>query len=145
MLIAAVPRWADWFLAFWSIDEDRIDYLAAMRPVDPIEHIGRAAPAKSLLQFARADFFIAQMTGLEFKRAAGEAAELKAYDAEHDMAVPDALSPIGPRFSRRRWGRPPSRPSPRPSPRPRPQGRECRQQSVDVVDRRLGVDDPGAE
>ena len=91
-LIAAVPRWADWFLAFWAIDEDRIDYLAAMRPVDPIEHIGRAAPAKLLLQFARCDFFIAQMTGLEFKRAAGEAAELKAYEAEHDMAVPDALA-----------------------------------------------------
>jgi dienelactone hydrolase len=91
-LIAAVPRWADWFLAFWAIDEDRIDYLAAMRPVDPIEHIGRAAPAKLFLQFARCDFFIAPMTGLEFKRVAGEGAELKAYEAEHDMAVPDALA-----------------------------------------------------
>lgn len=91
-LIAAVPRWADWFLPFWAIEEDRIEYLAAMRPVDPIEHIGRAAPAKLFLQFARCDFFIAPMTGLEFKRAAGEGAELKAYEAEHDMAVPDALA-----------------------------------------------------
>lgn len=90
-LIAAVPRWADWFLPFWAIEEDRIDYLAAMRPVDPIEHVGRAAPAKLLFQFARCDFFIAQMTGLEFKRAAGEDAELKAYEETgHDMAVADA-------------------------------------------------------
>jgi dienelactone hydrolase len=90
-LIAAVPRWADWFLPFWAIEEDRIDYLAAMRAVDPIEHVGRAAPAKLLFQFARCDFFIAQMTGLEFKRAAGEDAELKAYEeAGHDMDVADA-------------------------------------------------------
>jgi dienelactone hydrolase len=90
-LVAAAPRWADWFLPFWAIEEDRIDYLAAMRSVDPIEHVGRAAPAKLLFQFARCDFFIAQMTGLEFKRAAGEDAELKAYEeAGHDMAVADA-------------------------------------------------------
>jgi pimeloyl-ACP methyl ester carboxylesterase len=90
-LIAAVPRWADWFLPFWAIDEDRIDYLAGIRPVDPIEHVGRAAPAKLLFQFARCDFFIAPMTGLEFKRAAGEDAELKAYDETgHDMDVADA-------------------------------------------------------
>ena len=92
VLIAAVPRWADWFLPFWPIEEDRIEYLAGMRPVDPIEHVGRAAPAKILFQVARCDFFIAPMTGLELKRAAGEGAELKPYDAEHSMAVADALA-----------------------------------------------------
>ena len=92
VLIAAVPRWADWFLPFWSIEEDRIGYLAAMRPVDPIEHVGRAAPAKLLFQFARSDFFIAPMTGLEFKRAVGESAELKSYEAEHNMAVAEAVA-----------------------------------------------------
>jgi dienelactone hydrolase len=90
VLVAAVPRWADWFLPFWAIEEDRIDYLRAMRPLDPIEHVGRISPARVLLQFGRQDFFIAPMTGLEFKRAAGDGAELKAYAAEHDMAVPDA-------------------------------------------------------
>jgi hypothetical protein len=90
-LIAAVPRWADWFLPFWAIDEDRIDYLAAMRAVDPIEHVGLATPAKLLFQFARCDFFIAPMTGLEFRRAVGEDAELKAYEeVGHDMEVADA-------------------------------------------------------
>ena len=92
VLIAAVPRWADWFLPFWQIEEDRIDYLAGMRAVDPIEHVGRAAPATVFLQFARGDFFIAPMTGLELKRAAGEGAELKAYEAEHSMAVPEAVA-----------------------------------------------------
>jgi dienelactone hydrolase len=86
VLIAAVPRWADWFLPFWDIPEDRIDYLQAMRPFDPIEQVGRVEPARVLLQFGRHDFFIAAMTGLELKAAAPEGTELKAYDAEHDMA-----------------------------------------------------------
>jgi pimeloyl-ACP methyl ester carboxylesterase len=86
VLVAAVPRWGDWFLPFWPIEEDRIDYLRAMRPLDPIEHLGKAAPARILFQFGRHDFYIAPMTGREFARAASEAGELKAYDAEHDMA-----------------------------------------------------------
>jgi hypothetical protein len=92
VLIAAVPRWGDWFLPFWVIDEDRIDYLRAMRPFDPIEHVGKVTPARVLLQSGRQDFFIAPMTGFEFRRAAGDGAELKAYEAEHDMAIADALA-----------------------------------------------------
>jgi dienelactone hydrolase len=89
VLIAPVPRWGDWFLPFWPIEEDRIDYLRAIRPLDPIEHIGRVAPARVLLQFGRRDFFIASMTGLELKAAAPDGTELKPYDAEHDMVGDD--------------------------------------------------------
>jgi len=89
VLVAAVPRWGDWFLPFWPIGEDRIDYLSAMRPLDPIEHVATAAPARILFQFGRNDFYIAPMTGREFARAAGDAAEIKAYDAEHEMALPE--------------------------------------------------------
>jgi hypothetical protein len=111
VLVAAVPRWGDWFLPFWPIGEDRIDYLRAMRPLDPIEHVGAAesvrddsgviklaaswghdSPAQILFQFGRRDFYIAPMTGREFARAAGDAAELKAYDAEHDMALPEIVA-----------------------------------------------------
>jgi len=89
VLVAAAPRWGDWFLPFWPIEEDRIDYLRAIRPLDPIEHVGAAAPARILLQFGRLDFYIAPMTGLEMRRAAGEDADLKAYDDEHEMALPE--------------------------------------------------------
>jgi pimeloyl-ACP methyl ester carboxylesterase len=92
VLVAAVPRWGDWFLPFWPIKEDRIDYLRAIRSLDPIEHVGAAAPARILFQFGRHDFYIAPMTGREFARAAGDAAELKAYDAEHEMALPEILA-----------------------------------------------------
>jgi len=89
VFVAGTPRWADWFLPFWPIDEDRLDYQRVMRDVDPIEHLPDLEDTKVLLQFARSDFFIAAMTGLELRRAAGEAAELKAYDSEHDMATDD--------------------------------------------------------
>jgi pimeloyl-ACP methyl ester carboxylesterase len=89
VLIAATPRWGDWFLPFWPIEEDRIDYLRAIRSLDPIECIGKAAPAAVLMQFGRRDFFIAPMSGLEFRGAAPEGTELKPYDAEHDMRLPE--------------------------------------------------------
>ena len=89
VLIAATPRWGDWFLPFWPIEEDRIDYLRAMRPLDPIERIADAPPAGVLFQFGRNDFFIAPMTGLEFRGAASADAELQAYDAAHDMGLPE--------------------------------------------------------
>jgi len=72
---------------FWPIEEDRLDYLSAMRDVDPIEHLPALTETRILLQFARSDFFIAAMTGLELRKAAGESTELKAYDGEHDMAM----------------------------------------------------------
>lgn len=89
VLIAATPRWGDWFLPFWPIPDDRIDYLRALRPVDPIERIAAVGATPVLFQFGRADFFIAPMTGLEFRAAAPAGAELQAYDDEHGMRRPE--------------------------------------------------------
>lgn len=91
VLIAATPRWGDWFLPFWPIADDRIEYLRALRPLDPIERIamvGAAGPTDVLFQFGRRDFFIAPMTGLEFRAAAPTGSELRAYDDEHAMREP---------------------------------------------------------
>jgi len=90
VVVAAVPRWGDWFLPFWPIEEDRIDYLGAIRPLDPIEHARRLAPARAMFQYGLRDFFIAPMTGRELARAAGEQGEYRSYEtAEHDMASPE--------------------------------------------------------
>jgi dienelactone hydrolase len=90
VLIAPTPRWADWSLRFWPISEDRIDYLRALRPFDPIEQIGSLAPASLLLQFADDDFFIAGMTANELFRAASEPKDLKRYPTDHAMRDPQA-------------------------------------------------------
>jgi pimeloyl-ACP methyl ester carboxylesterase len=85
VLIAATPRWGDWFLPFWPISGDRWDYLRALAPLDPISRIGDLAPRPVCLQFARNDFFIAAMAGMELHRAAGEPKEMHAYDADHGV------------------------------------------------------------
>jgi dienelactone hydrolase len=90
-LIAPTPRWGDWLLPFWPIEEDRIDYLRAMRDLDPVEQMASLAPRPVLLQFGRRDFYVPLMAGFELRRAAGgEAVELKAYDAEHDLHTDEA-------------------------------------------------------
>lgn len=83
--IAATPRWGDWMLAFWPIADDRIDYLQTLLPLDPIEAISAIAPRPILLQHGERDFYIARMAGFGFRRAAGESADLRFYDAEHDL------------------------------------------------------------
>ncbi len=93
VVVAAVPRWGDWFLPFWPIGEDRIDYLRTIRPLDPIEHVAGAAPAPMLFQYGLRDFFIAPMTGRELARAAGEIGTYKDYPhAEHDMAAVEIVA-----------------------------------------------------
>jgi pimeloyl-ACP methyl ester carboxylesterase len=89
VIVAATPRWGDWFLVFWDLPEDRLDYLRSMRPLDPIEVVGRAAPAAILFQFGRHDFYIAAMSGLEFHGAAPDGSELAAYETGHDMRLPE--------------------------------------------------------
>ena len=90
VLIAATPRWGDWFLPFWPIAGDRWDYLRALDPFDPVTRIGEIAPRPVCLQFAKGDFYIAEMGGLELHRAAGEPKELHAYPADHAMRVAHA-------------------------------------------------------
>jgi len=90
VLIAATPRWADWFLPFWPIEGDRHEYRRALAPLDPIERVAEIGPRPVCFQFARNDFFIAAMTGLEFHRAAGEPKEMHAYDADHAVREPRA-------------------------------------------------------
>ena len=90
VVIAATPRWGDWFLPFWDIPEDRIDYLRALRPLDPIERIGDVS-ADVLLQFASDDFFIAAMSALELRSAARDGVVHRTYDGvDHAMRSEDA-------------------------------------------------------
>jgi dienelactone hydrolase len=89
VVVAATPRWGDWFLTFWPIEDDRIDYLRALRTLDPVECIGRVTGAPILLQFAERDYYIPLMSARELQRAAPEGTELFTYDAEHDMRLPE--------------------------------------------------------
>ena len=88
VLIAATPRWGDWFLRFWKVNGDRFDYLRALSHLDPIE-AARSLQASTLWQFSSRDFFIAQMSALELARAAprpaGGEPKIEWYEADHAM------------------------------------------------------------
>ncbi len=85
VFIAPANRWADWFVRFWKIDEDRFEYGRAMRHLDPVEVVGSIAPRPLLMQFAENDYFIAGMDAAELYLAAGETSRLERYDADHAM------------------------------------------------------------
>jgi poly(3-hydroxybutyrate) depolymerase len=87
-VVAAAPRWGDWFLLFWDLPDDRLDYLRGLRRLDPVEVIGRTGAAV-LLQFGRSDFYIATMSALELKSVAPGGTDLQLYDSGHDMRLPE--------------------------------------------------------
>ncbi|MBI2781198.1 MAG: alpha/beta fold hydrolase [Chloroflexi bacterium] len=86
VVIAATPRWGDWFLRFWKLEVDRFEYLRALAPLDPIE-AARGVRATTLWQFSDRDYFIAPMSAVELVRAAPATGEplLEWYSADHAM------------------------------------------------------------
>lgn len=89
VLIAPTPRWADWFLRFWPISTERYEYMMALDRLDPINAV-KDVKAPLLFQFAKNDFFIAPMTGLELMRDAGDPKELLSYEADHSLDLCEA-------------------------------------------------------
>lgn len=88
VVIAATPRWGDWFLRFWNVGGDRFDYLRALSRLDPIE-AARSLRAPTLWQFSSRDYFIAPMSAVELARAAptpeGGEPRIEWYTADHAM------------------------------------------------------------
>ena len=84
VVIAATPRWGDWFLRFWKMEGDRFDYLRRLAPLDPIES-ARGLTATALWQFSDRDFYIAPMSALELARAAPGEPAIEWYGADHAM------------------------------------------------------------
>jgi pimeloyl-ACP methyl ester carboxylesterase len=84
VIVAATPRWGDWFLRFWKFEVDRYDYLRRLAPLDPIES-ARGLAATTLWQFSNHDFYIAPMSAVELARAAPGEPVIEWYEADHAM------------------------------------------------------------
>lgn len=89
VFVAPTPRWSDWFLRFWPIETDRFDYMRSLASHDPIEAAAHF-DCPTLYQFARNDFYIAPMTGLELFEATPEPKTMVAYEADHSLDIEDA-------------------------------------------------------
>lgn len=84
VVIAATPRWGDWFLRFWKMDVDRFDYLRRLEPYDPVT-VAPKLRAETLWQFSDRDYFIAPMSAVELARATGPEPTIEWYKADHAM------------------------------------------------------------
>jgi pimeloyl-ACP methyl ester carboxylesterase len=84
IVVAAPPRWADWFLPFWPIPGDAIDYRLRLAPLDPTAALPKTK-AELLFQYSRRDFYLALMSGRELARAAGREVTFESYAADHAM------------------------------------------------------------
>jgi pimeloyl-ACP methyl ester carboxylesterase len=89
VLIAATPRWGDWFLRFWTMDVDRFDYLRRLAPYDPVT-VAPKHRATTLWQFSERDYFIAPMSAVELAKASGPDPTIEWYKADHAMRSPRA-------------------------------------------------------
>jgi pimeloyl-ACP methyl ester carboxylesterase len=84
VVIAATPRWGDWFLRFWKVEGDRFEYLRRLAPFDPVTQ-AQELKGSVLWQFSERDFFIAPMDALELARAAPGDPTIGWYQADHAM------------------------------------------------------------
>jgi predicted esterase len=86
VMMAPTARWADWFLRYWQIADPEADYLAAMAPLDPVTWLPRGGGRPILLQFADNDQYVPEAVAAETAAAAGSSAEVRNYDAEHELS-----------------------------------------------------------
>ncbi|HET6745005.1 MAG TPA: hypothetical protein VFH90_04060 [Candidatus Limnocylindria bacterium] len=86
VMMAPTARWADWFLKYWRIQDPEADYLAAMAPLDPVTWLPRGEGRPILLQFADHDQYVSDAVATEIAAAAGSTAEVRNYDAEHELS-----------------------------------------------------------
>ena len=84
VIVAASPRWADWFLPFWPIEGDPFEYARALAPLDPIRTIAQV-DIPILFQFSRRDYYIPAMDAVQLARAARRESKPEFYGADHAM------------------------------------------------------------
>jgi dienelactone hydrolase len=95
-LIAPSPRWATWFVQYWSAGiDDPEAYGAALSPLDP-RLLLRETRAAVLLQLGRGDTFVPDEDAEELRGAVPPQSEVRLYDGGHEPGQPA-------RRDRERW------------------------------------------
>ena len=96
VLMAGTPRFSDWYLYYPRLEDDeRKAFISQMSPLDPIDRIGRLAPAAIYFQFATEDPHVPMDRARAFVEAAGEPKRVDWYDAGHglnDQAKEDRIA-----------------------------------------------------
>lgn len=91
VVIAATPRFADWFLLNRELAEDaKRSYLASIASLDAPQHLAKRPKMPILFQFSRKDDYIPEARAQELIDAAKGPKETRWYDTTHRMDHPDA-------------------------------------------------------
>jgi predicted esterase len=85
VMLAPTARWGDWFLRYWPHSDPRAAYFAGMAPIDPVTALGGVRSRPVLLQFGSADSYVPASVATEISNAAGQSAEVRTYDAGHEL------------------------------------------------------------
>ncbi len=94
VLIAGMGDFQSWFFQYWInlLEDKKQAYIDALSILDPINYVGKAAPAALFFQFAKNDSFILKDTADAFYAAGSEPKEVKFYDTDHSMVNEEAQS-----------------------------------------------------
>lgn len=66
-------------------EPERTRFIEELKAIDPVTHIGKAAPAPVLLQFGRSDRHVPESRAREFIAATAEPKKVLWYDAGHKL------------------------------------------------------------
>lgn len=91
VLMAGTPHFIDWFL-FAQKPKAPDAYRRQLAPLDPVNFVGRLAPAPVFFQFAAHDEYVSAEAAAEFYGAAQARKQAAHYDAGHDLRNPDAAA-----------------------------------------------------
>lgn len=88
VFMAPTPHFIDWFL-FRQQPKDLAAYKAQLAPLDPVNFVGRLAPAPVFFQFAAKDFYVSAEEAAEFSAAAQPRKQVATYDTDHALHTPE--------------------------------------------------------
>ncbi len=84
VFMAGVPHFIDWFL-FARQPKDLASYRQQIATLDPVNFVGRLAPASVFFQFAQKDDYVSAAQAAEFYAAAGPRKKWATYAGGHDL------------------------------------------------------------
>jgi len=84
VFMAGIPHLIDWML-FARQPLDAPSHRKQLAPLDPVNFVGRLAPASVFFQFANKDQYVNAAQAAEFYAAAGSRKQMATYEAGHDL------------------------------------------------------------
>ncbi|HEX9634323.1 MAG TPA: hypothetical protein VGB34_02440 [Candidatus Limnocylindria bacterium] len=84
-MLAPTARWADWFVAYWQLEESDEAYASGMASLDPVTWLPELAGRPVLLQVGSDDGYVPPDVVADLTAAIGGDADVREYEAGHEL------------------------------------------------------------